>query len=61
LEFQWKELGRTRKHKDLAKGSTIQGVQSYATEISKKVMQRVMLESTNMTKTGFRASTSNPA
>jgi hypothetical protein len=61
LEFQWKELGRKRKLKDLAKGSTLQGVQGYAMEIGRKVMQRVMLESTNTTKTGFRVSTSNLA
>jgi hypothetical protein len=33
LESQWKELGRKRKLKDLAKGSTLQGVQGYAMEI----------------------------
>jgi hypothetical protein len=61
LESQWKEFGRKRKLQDLAKGSTLQGVQGYAMEICRKVMQRVMLESANMTKTGFRVSTSNLA
>jgi hypothetical protein len=61
LESQWKEFGRKRKLQDLAKGSTLQGVQGYAMEIGRKVMQRVMLESANMTKTGFRVSTTNLA
>jgi hypothetical protein len=60
-EFQWKELGRKRKLKDLAKGSTLQGLQGYSTEIDRKEMKRVMLEFANMTKTGFRVSTSNLA
>jgi hypothetical protein len=45
---------------DLAKGSTLQGFQGYAMEIGQKVMRRVM-ESANMTKTGFHVSTSNLA
>jgi hypothetical protein len=53
LEFQWKELGRKRKHKDFAKGSTLQGVQCYAMEIGQKALQRVILESANMTKQDF--------
>jgi hypothetical protein len=61
LESQWKELGRKRKLKDLAKGSTLQGAQGYAMEIGRKVMQRVMLESANTTKTGFWVSPSNLA
>jgi hypothetical protein len=50
---QWKELGRKKKLKDLAKGSILQGVQGYVTKIGKKSDAKVMFESTNTTKPGF--------
>jgi hypothetical protein len=53
LESQWKALGHKRKLKDLAKGSTLQGVQGYTMEIIRKMMQRVILESATWSKQDF--------